>query len=120
MNFLIRTAQPVVPEVSTVVEPEHQKAVRPIPKPAATLEGLIAEETFSNHSIGNDALTDSEQVGFVGSSAPGSTSKNQFPVGNHTDVSDDDGWITIPYSMSTCTSHHFLSHFKSHYFISIC
>ncbi|CAL9072908.1 unnamed protein product, partial [Musa acuminata var. zebrina] len=97
MNFLIRTAQPVVPEVSTVVEPEHQKAVRPIPKPAATLEGLIAEETFSNHSIGNDALTDSEQVGFVGSSAPGSTSKNQFPVGNHTDVSDDDGWITIPY-----------------------
>lgn len=97
MNFLIRTAQPVVPEVSTVVEPEHQKAVRPIPKPAATLEGLIAEETFSNHSIGNDALTDSEQVGFVGSSAPGSSSKNQFPVGNHTDVSDDDGWITIPY-----------------------
>ncbi|RRT82215.1 hypothetical protein B296_00005338 [Ensete ventricosum] len=65
MNFLIRTAQPVVPEVSTVVEPEHQMAVIPIPKPAATLEGLIAEETFSSHSIGNDAVTDSEQVGFV-------------------------------------------------------
>ncbi|KAJ8504080.1 hypothetical protein OPV22_004966 [Ensete ventricosum] len=54
MNFLIRAAHPVVPEVSNVAEPE-------------------------NHE---------------GSSTPAPTSKNQ---GNHTDVLEDDGWITIPY-----------------------
>ncbi|WOL16085.1 hypothetical protein Cni_G24867 [Canna indica] len=93
MNFLIRSAHPAVQEVSSDVDPENQKSVPTIPKPTATLEGLIAEDP-SAESKGDDADKDSDGVGDAGSLAPGSTLKNQ---GNHIDVSEDDGWITIPY-----------------------
>lgn len=116
MNFLIRAAHPVVPEVSNVTETENHKGVTPISKQTSTLEGLIAEDPFQSPSTGDDADTDSDVITDVGSSTPAPTSKNQ---GNHTDVLEDDGWITIPYSMSTCISYHFFKHLKSHIFISI-
>ncbi|URE00316.1 hypothetical protein MUK42_06596 [Musa troglodytarum] len=94
MNFLIRAAHPVVPEVSNVAEPENQKGATPISKQTSTLEGLIAEDPFPSPSTGDDADTDSDVITDVGTSTPAPTSKSQ---GNHTDVLEDDGWITIPY-----------------------
>lgn len=98
MNFLIRTAQPIVPEVSKVVEPEQNKVMQPIIKRTTTLEGLIAEEPYPGHSVGDDINSDNIGSGFVGSSMECSTFKNQVPIGDYTDVSKDNGWITIPYS----------------------
>ncbi|RWW15345.1 hypothetical protein GW17_00020827 [Ensete ventricosum] len=96
MNFLIRAAHPVLPEVSNVAEPENHEGVTPISNQTSTLEGLIAEDPFPSPSTGDNADTDSDVITDVGSSTPAPTSKNQ---GNHTDVLEDDGWITIPYSI---------------------
>ncbi|XP_042408561.1 uncharacterized protein LOC121997945 [Zingiber officinale] len=97
MNFLIRTAQPIIPEVSKVVEPEQNKVSQPTIKRTTTLEGLIAEEPYPGHSVGDDINSDNIGSGFMGSSMASSTFKNQVPIGDYTDVSKDNGWITIPY-----------------------
>ncbi|WOL20633.1 hypothetical protein Cni_G29438 [Canna indica] len=94
MNFLMRSTQPVVPEVPTISDHNNLK---PIPQPTTTLEGLIAEDPFPSHSTGDGANTESNGAGVADNLEEDSTSKNQVPVGKHTDISEDDGWITIPY-----------------------
>lgn len=119
MNFLLRATQPAVPEVSTAVEPEADSAVKPTPRPTTTLEGLIAEEPFPSNSIENDANTNNNGDGVSSSLTEVPTSKSQAPVGKYTDVSEEDGWITIPYSMFTCTYVCLFMYPKSQNFISI-
>lgn len=102
MNFLVRTAYPIAPEVPSDTEVQSHTSV-----PTSTLEGLIAEESSPSHSTEDDADAQSDGFGDVGSSAPDSNSSNQ---GKHSDISEDDGWIAIPNSMSSCASHHFFNH----------
>lgn len=94
MNFLYRTAaQPVAPELPRVPEDA-------LPKPATTLEGLIIAEdsnqqpspAHSEDGAGNNGPGD------VGVRSVSLDSKSPVMPGTHTDVTEDEGCITIPYS----------------------
>lgn len=101
MNFILRTAQPVTSDLPSVPESEHHKEVRPSQKRATTLEGLIAEDQFPNSPTGEDDGKVNDGAGDVGAEAQ--DSENQVAFGNHTDVTEDEGCIIIPYSMSSQT-----------------
>lgn len=99
MNFLMRSTQHVqrVPaEQPTVYEPPPD--THPPPKPAAatttTLEGLIAEDTYPHYSAIADHVgeNESEVEHDVGAKT------DSFVIAKHQDVSDEEGWIAIPYS----------------------
>ncbi|KAL5992179.1 hypothetical protein ACLOJK_013094 [Asimina triloba] len=95
MNFLMRTAHPAVPEQPTVQELPSDAHLQS--KPGTTLEGLIAEDSFPRSS--SEGGRDGDCNGSRGSNGMASTTeKNYIPVGNHADVAEDEGWITIPYS----------------------
>lgn len=100
MNFLLRPTQPVAPELPSFPEAGLPKDITR--RPTTTLEGLIAEDPLPGTAAGEDG----DNNGDVGVGTVGSTPKDQFHVGNHhTDVTDDEGWITIPYSLSSQTSY---------------
>ncbi|KAG1358690.1 hypothetical protein COCNU_08G001360 [Cocos nucifera] len=90
MNFLLRTAHPVASDLHSVPEAEHQKDVQLTQKQATTLEGLIAEDPFLN--------SPTEEDDDKGGDGGGETqdSENQLACGKLTDVTEDEGWITIP------------------------
>ncbi|KAJ4968697.1 hypothetical protein NE237_015398 [Protea cynaroides] len=95
MNFLLRTAQPSVPDQPAVQE--IPTLPHPLPKTATTLEGLIAEDSDPPPPSNEDG---DESGGFSGESngLSSRSTKNRFPiVENHSDVTEDEGWITIPY-----------------------
>uniref|UniRef100_A0A0D3FDY2 Uncharacterized protein n=1 Tax=Oryza barthii TaxID=65489 RepID=A0A0D3FDY2_9ORYZ len=91
MNFLYRTSQPVAPELPRIPEQDQQRDS--LQKPVTTLEGLIADDPY--HPSPEDEDTDNGAVDIGGDSAD-ADSKNSVPTGKHTDVLDDEGWITIP------------------------
>ncbi|KAM0944118.1 hypothetical protein DsansV1_C12g0116101 [Dioscorea sansibarensis] len=98
MNYILRATQiqPVAPELPSVDEVEHQEPLQPISKPVTTLEGLIAEDPYPNHPTNDDIEKDNE--GSVDASAVAANSglKNHISIGNHFDVTEDEGWIMIP------------------------
>lgn len=90
MNFLYRAAQPELPR---------------IPEQAKTLEGLIADDPLRiSASAAEEDGTASNGAGEIGGDAAASSpsassdSKSSAPAGKHSDVSQDEGWITIPNS----------------------
>ncbi|XWS69764.1 hypothetical protein CRYUN_Cryun04dG0207000 [Craigia yunnanensis] len=96
MNFLLlRANQRGTPEPPPV--PEEVAESTYVSKSATTLEGLIAEGPFpeyptvENHDGGTN--------GFVGENSGVASDKNASVSENHTDVSEEDGWITIPYKV---------------------
>ncbi|KAJ9187545.1 hypothetical protein P3X46_002988 [Hevea brasiliensis] len=99
MNFLQRytsATHNVVTEQVPVHEPPADS--RYASKPSATLEGLIAEDPFLQsppaEGHGGEAQATGDENGTVG----GVSSKNySFAVENHLDVSEGEGWITIPH-----------------------
>ncbi|XP_031284246.1 uncharacterized protein LOC116142970 [Pistacia vera] len=96
MNFLLRsttTTQHAVPEQ------ESPAATSFLPKPSTTLEGLIAEDPYPRYSAVDDRDGETESAGDEnGGGIEGSSEKNDSPaVENYTDVSEEEGWITIPY-----------------------
>ncbi|KAG8073503.1 hypothetical protein GUJ93_ZPchr0006g40765 [Zizania palustris] len=93
MNFLYRTAQPVVPELPRIPEQDHHKAG--LQKPVTTLEGLIADDPYQPSVDIEDGAT-SNGIGDAGGDSAALDSKSPVPPGKHTDVLDDEGWITIP------------------------
>ncbi|XP_050237601.1 uncharacterized protein LOC126687200 [Mercurialis annua] len=74
-------------------------------KPTATLEGLIAEDSFPQSPSPVATLHDgtaqgsSTNEGENGTpAAPGVSAQNEsFAMENHSDVSEEEGWITIPH-----------------------
>ena len=103
MNFLYRTAaQPAAaPEPPRVPEDTS-------PKPATTLEGLIiAEDSYQPPSARGEDGAASNGPGDAGAGSGSLDSKGPVLPGTHTDVAEDEGWITIPYSWvpSACLSH---------------
>ncbi|KAK6251743.1 hypothetical protein QUC31_013463 [Theobroma cacao] len=95
MNFLLplRSNQQGTPEPPPV--PEEVAESPYVSKSATTLEGLIAEDPYPEYStVENHG---GETNGFEGESTDVVSEKNASVLENHTDVSEEDGWITIPY-----------------------
>ena len=101
MNFLLRTAHPVASDLHSFLEAEQQKDVPLTQKQATTLEGLIAEDPFPNSRTKEDDGKEGDGVGDGGGETQGL--ENQFACGNLADVTEDEGWITIPCSMFSQT-----------------
>jgi len=104
MNFLYRTTQPAAPELPRISEQDHHRDA--LQKPTTTLEGLIADDSYqpssarSEDGVANNGSRDT-------SGDPSSLdSKSLVPLGTHSDVTEDEGWITIPCSLVplTCLS----------------
>ncbi|XP_026421677.1 uncharacterized protein LOC113317754 isoform X1 [Papaver somniferum] len=93
MNFLLRTAQTASPEQPGV---QRHLESHSVAKTTTTLEGLIAEDPFPQIEDGDKY---SDLIGGGGrSSYPGSSVNNQvLTTDNHEDVTEDEGWISIPY-----------------------
>lgn len=90
MNFLLlRSNQHVTSEPPPV--PEEVAESTYSSKSASTLEGFIAEDPFPDYP--NVENLDGETNGLLG--------ENASVPENYTDVSEEDGWITIPYSKFT-------------------
>lgn len=91
MNFLLRsapTAASVQPPVNDFpVDMDHMSK-----KPATTLEGLIAEDPCSQRSATEDCDKETDGVG------PNANEELHI-IEKHSDVTEDEGWITIPYSI---------------------
>ncbi|KAJ0981708.1 hypothetical protein J5N97_009963 [Dioscorea zingiberensis] len=96
MNFILRTTQPVAPELPSVHEVEPQKNAQSISKPVTTLEGLIAEDPYPNYPTSDDIEKDNEGIGSGNALAADAGLKNHISIGNHSDVTEDEGWIMIP------------------------
>ena len=101
MNFLLlRSNQQGTPEPPPV--PEEVAESTYVSKSVTTLEGLIAEDPFPEYPTVENH--DGETDGFLGENAGLASDKYASVPDNHTDVSEEDGWITIPYSK--CTLNH--------------
>ncbi|XWS64308.1 hypothetical protein CRYUN_Cryun06bG0175200 [Craigia yunnanensis] len=88
MNFLLlRSNQQGTPEPPPV--PEE------VAESGRTLEGLIAEDLFTEYPTAENY--DGETNGFVGENSGVVSDKNASVSENHTDVSEEVGWIIIPY-----------------------
>ncbi|XP_043691829.1 uncharacterized protein LOC122642424 isoform X2 [Telopea speciosissima] len=96
MNFLLRPAQPSVPDQLSVQEPSTP--THSLLKPVATLEGLIAEDPYSPTPSNVNGDAESDGISGVSGGLSSQSTKHQFPiVENHSDVTEDEGWIIIPY-----------------------
>ncbi|VVA27727.1 PREDICTED: ZEAMMB73_Zm00001d001834 [Prunus dulcis] len=93
MNFLMRSShvQRVSAEQPSVPEPPAD--AHPTPKSATTLEGLIAEDSYPQYSTIDDHVGESE---YRGENAIGANNESSV-IAKHYDVSDEEGWIAIPY-----------------------
>ncbi|XP_068638913.1 uncharacterized protein [Aristolochia californica] len=97
MNFLSsRSAPPVVPD-----QPPEQEVATDITSVSKssgnTSEGLIAEDPFtkSSKTEGGDVKKDPSEALSNDPNTP--MAKNSVPIKHHSDVTEDEGWITIPY-----------------------
>ncbi|CAN8258955.1 unnamed protein product [Cochlearia groenlandica] len=93
MNFLLRSASSAThrPPVS-----EPPPPTPPQPPPRSTLEGLIAEEPFPQYP----SVEDLDPVAGDGSRDDDGESNAKaggFGMERFSDVSEEEGWITIPY-----------------------
>ncbi|KAG9151986.1 hypothetical protein Leryth_002247 [Lithospermum erythrorhizon] len=107
MNFLgLRSSQTAVPEKPPQPPPPpqpsnvHQSQIETIQRTgSATLECLIAEDPIirsSEDSVGGDHDDGGYGIGSESFESSGGISKARNGD-THVDVSDDEGWITIPY-----------------------
>lgn len=88
MNFLMRPSHTAHVDERPVNE--IPKGAQHSTKPSTTLEGLIAEESFSDYGM--------DEVGSENGSVSGLSSRRDSAVqDNLSDVTEEEGWITIPY-----------------------
>lgn len=97
MNFLLRSTTHVSSDLPTIPEVEIRKDERSMHKRAITLEGLIAEDPFPKSSS-EDGDKENDVIGDANGVPVNSNSESEVPMGNHSDVAEDEGWITIPQS----------------------
>lgn len=95
MNFL-RPAQNAAADQPSIHESAADMHYKP--KPGATLEGLIAEDSYTQYSTVEDHYGESVGVESENGNVGGPCVKDESPtVVEHSDVSEEEGWITIPY-----------------------
>lgn len=94
MNFLLlRSNQQGTPESPPVQEDMAESSY--VPKSVASLERLIVEDPFpENLTVENHGQSN----GFLGKNAGAACDKNASVIASHTDISEETGWIIIPYS----------------------
>lgn len=96
MNFLLRTTQNVAAEPPPVREPSANLPPAPTAPKSATLEGLIAEDPFPQFPATEDH--DGVNSDFEAESGGVACIKDiAAAMESHTNVSDEEGWVTIPY-----------------------
>ncbi|KAJ6721803.1 hypothetical protein OIU85_024852 [Salix viminalis] len=87
MNFLLRpTTHQVIKEQVSAPVSAHES-----PAPAVTLEGLIAEDSFPQSEV--------RDMGIGGENGSDAATKTDslLVLENHSDVSEEEGWIVIPF-----------------------
>lgn len=102
MNFLLRPAQTAAAAAAEQpsVSSEYQTDANYVSRNVTTLEGLIAEDSFSENSMMGEDHGEGgvDGIGAENGSVMGLSSKGDSSiVENHIDVAEDEGWITIPY-----------------------
>lgn len=98
MNFLLRST-PAVPAERPSVQETPPPVAPYAPKPAITLESLISEMPFPQYSVVDDIDDEVDaSAGENGSIAGNKENSGCASVGKHSDVSEEEGWITIPCS----------------------
>lgn len=99
MNFLLRSTH-TVPQERPSIQETPPPAAYYAPKPAVTLEGLISEDPFPQYSVVDDDNDeeDDASAGENGSIAGHREKSGRAGVVKHSDVSEEEGWITIPCS----------------------
>jgi len=96
MNFLYRTSQPAAPELPRISEQDdHSDSLQ---KPTMTLEGLIADDPHQPSSARSEDGDANNGSGNISRDPSSLDSKSPVLPWTHTDVAEDEGWITIPYS----------------------
>ncbi|KAJ7953751.1 Heat-inducible transcription repressor [Quillaja saponaria] len=96
MNFLMRSTTHVASEPPSVNESLADTSYTS--KSGPTLEGLIAEDPYPQYSTVEDCEGETDGTGGENGSRAGINSKNDSSVvAKHLDVSEEEGWITIPY-----------------------
>lgn len=95
MNFLMLRSNNSQPPVK-----ETQIEANNVTKAASTLEGLIAEDPFTESTTPEPRYSESEEFGNDNGMAADSSGKNN-QVDSHIDVTEDNGLIVIPCSMTT-------------------
>ena len=96
MNIFSRTIShvPRVPvEQPAAYEPPPEAQLPPRPA-GPTLEGLIAEDSYPQYSAIADRVGENES----GVEHGGGAKNESYAIAKHHDVSDEEGWIAIPYS----------------------
>jgi hypothetical protein len=96
MNFLLRpTTHQVIKEQVSAPVPALES-----PSPAVTLEGLIAEDSFPQSEV--------RDMGIGGENGSVAATKNDssLVLENHSDVSEEEGWIVIPFGTATPFFYH--------------
>ncbi|XP_027097313.1 uncharacterized protein [Coffea arabica] len=98
MNFLgLRSNQTAASSEQSYAQ-EIQGDAHQRVKLATTLEGLIAEDPFPENMVAESRNGDSEVYGTENGSFDHTSAKSNSHVeGTHVDVSEDEGWIAIPY-----------------------
>ncbi|KAM6558272.1 hypothetical protein CsatA_027511 [Cannabis sativa] len=99
MNFLMRSTQTAAAADQVTVR-ESTAETHHIPKPTASLEALIADDPYRRYSALEDHDGEIENFGGEKGSIAVSDAKKDSTVSKHSDVSEEEGWITIPYSMT--------------------
>ncbi|KAK4784689.1 hypothetical protein SAY86_019057 [Trapa natans] len=95
MNFLLRSTQPAAaPELPTVYENNPESS--PLSKPVTSLEGLVFDDPFPRYQASEDnGEVDGVRSPHTITTGPSSTT--DVPIlDRHSDVSKEEGWITIP------------------------
>ncbi|PKA52281.1 hypothetical protein AXF42_Ash010177 [Apostasia shenzhenica] len=82
--FLLRN-NAVAPDPTTILEKELSKDAKAASTPATTLEFLIGEDPYLNEEFDKHSEVSGD-----------STTKFEVSNGNHLNVAEDEGWITIP------------------------
>ncbi|KAK8522944.1 hypothetical protein V6N12_056636 [Hibiscus sabdariffa] len=95
MNFLLsRSNQQATPEPPPPVLEEVAESTS-VSNSMTSLEGLIADDQFTEYPIVENH--DAETNGYLGENAGVGSDKKPSVPENQIDVSEEDGWITLPY-----------------------
>lgn len=109
MNFLMRSTTHVYSErsssslsSSSLSVPEPRTDAPQGTTSGSSLETLIAEDPYAQYSPIEQFDGEIDGVGGENGGITGQNSKNDLSIlAKHLDVSEEEGWITIPYSMSS-------------------
>lgn len=97
MNFLLRPSQQSASVDQPTLNVSDGDSVQM--SKSMTLEGLIAEDSFPRYYSADDSAIETDGTRTDHVSIPGP--RNDAPaIEKHTDISEEEGWITIPYGES--------------------